>query len=280
MPLRLASAAIVLFWLATTTWLIRSVWFSDRAGLEPVSKEEALGAFFRWNDTTNLSILENGVKIGQLAVSGLEGVDPRTGAFSRGLSTSGTLDEPGLESGESAELSGVSWRLNADFSDSSDLKGFQAAIRVPGQNLTIRIEMAGEPPIIAARAMMGGLVIYESGRLSVDESEDVEPSGEAGKRTDSASPLPALALSLMSEGGGLPGDVTAFQPKIEAGRGVMSGLARGLPVYVIEATFGQDAGFAPVRLFLSEAGEPLRIETEWGYEAVAEVLIPVESTIR
>ena len=31
-----------------------------------------------------------------------------------------------------------------------------------------------------------------------------------------------------------------------------------------------------VKLYLSETGEPLRIETEWGYEALAAVLVPID----
>ena len=279
MIFRLSSVAIVLFWLGTTGWLVRTVWFTDEDRFEPIGTEEVLGAFFRWNDTTNLTILENGVKIGQMALGGLEGEDPRTGAVVRGLSSSGTLDEPEMDSTGSANLSGLTWRLNANFAESSDLNDFETVIRVPKQNLNIRLEWKGEPPVLAARAMIGGVTIYESGQLSVNEADDrgaaamVENSPAVAAAKAGAFPLPGL-------GGGGPGglaDASTWAPRIEASKGMMDAAGRGLPVYLLKIRFGNADLGEPLRLYLSEAGEPLRIDTGWGFEAVAEVLIPVET---
>jgi len=282
MIFRLTSVLIVLFWAGTTGWLIRTVWFTDEDRFEPIAAEEVMGAFFRWNDTTNLTILENGVKIGQMALGGLEGKDPRTGEVLRGLSSSGTLDEPEMETLGSASLTGLTWRLNANFAETSDLIDLETVIRVPRQNLNVRLEWKGEPPVLAARAMIGGVTIYESGHLSVDEADDrgaaalIENSPAVAAAKAGAFPLPGLG------GKGPEGlaDASAWEPKIEASKGMMDAAGRGLPVYLLKIRFGNSGLGEPLRLYLSEAGEPLRIDTGWGFEAVAEVLIPVETNAR
>ena len=49
---------------------------------------------------------------------------------------------------------------------------------------------------------------------------------------------------------------------------------RELPVYLLKLEF-EEFG-QTIQVFLSEAGEPLRIETGFGYEAISEMLVPLE----
>ena len=73
-------------------------------------------------------------------------------------------------------------------------------------------------------------------------------------------------------------DAAAWKPVFHATRGSIEMAGRKMPVYAVAVRLGESADAAPVlRLYLSEAGEPLKIETDWGFEAIAEVLIPVET---
>lgn len=280
MSLRILSAAIVLFWLGTTGWLVRTLWHQREGHFTPVETEEALGAFFRWNDTTDLIILENGVKIGQMNIAGLEGIDRATGKFSRGLSAFATLDEPAMEQLDSAALTGMNWRLSATFSEANALTGLETKIRVPRQDLDARLEWAGGDQSLAARATVGGVELYRAGRFSD------EPAGKDAGVASPAPPIsPALAESMLGSLGlpGFGGDgaselgaASGWMPRVEASKGTMESGGRSVPVYLIKLR--QPQGGSPgdgIRIYLSEAGEPLRIDTGLGYEAMAEVLLPV-----
>lgn len=273
---RLISALVVFFWLATTSWLVRSVWFADDAAFEAIDNEEALGAFFGWNETSTLAVLDNGRRIGQMVVSGFEGRDPRTGLFSRGLSTQGTLDESGGSGdGSLGNLVGTSWRMTAEFDEDSTVQDMEVALRVPKQEMNVRLELGGEPRELGARVMVGEMVLFETGRLSIDGDKAV-----AGKTPPTGkSPPPPTAMSWLP-GGALMADPEAWKPKITASRGLMTVAGSSQPVFRVEVRFTEDESIEPVRIYLSEAGEPWRIDTGWGFEAVAEVLTPVDDRPR
>lgn len=274
---RLLSAFILIFWLATTGLLVRSIWFGEETRFEPVDPSEALGTFFKWNETSTLTIVENGQKIGQMVVSGFEGRDPRTGDFARGLSTQGTLDGRAESAGEGGEsLVGTSWRLTADFGQAVELEHFDLKLRIPQQELDVRLALEGDPPSVHAQVMAGEMVIYESGSPSAETLPGA--AKKAGAPASSAvGTLPSYAAM-----GGLPGgsllamDPEAWKPDVKASRGLMVVAGSRQPVYLVEVRFGADTSTLPLKLYFSEAGEPWRIDTGWGYEAMAEVLIPVE----
>ena len=272
MLVRVASTLIVVFWLGTTGWLLKTLYFSEEDRFEPIAVEEAIGTFFRSNDTTNLTVLENGVKIGQMVVGGLEGVDPRTRKMTRGLTSSGTLDEP-----ESSALNGFTWRLNANFSDSNEPKDLEATLRLPQQDLNLHFELNGDPPQVGARVTIGEATIFETGELSADDLGEALSGKGNGMSSRSANPIPMLLPGLSSPAGkSILADANSMMPKLEASKGFLEVAGRPLPVFLLKIRFGDGTMGEPIRLYLSEAGEPLRIDTGWGFEAVAEVLIPVE----
>ena len=272
---RLLSAFIILFWLATTGMLVRSIWFGEESRFEPVDPTEALGAFFQWNETSTLTIVENGQKIGQMVVSGFEGRDPRTGDFARGLSTQGTLDGRAESTGESGEsLVGTSWRLTADFGESIELEHFDLKLRIPQQELDVRLALEGEPATLGARVIAGEMVIYETGSLAEGSQPGVAP-GTLPAPVAGALP-PQAAMGWLPGGGLVASDPEAWKPDVKASRGLMVVAGSRQPVYLVEVRLGSDLSSTPLKLYFSEAGEPWRIDTGWGYEAMAEVLIPIE----
>ena len=281
---RLLAALVVLFWIGSTGWLVQSIWFESETRFEPVDPEEALGAFFRWNDQSTLEILDNGRRLGPMYVGGFEGIDPRTGEFSRGLSTQGNMDggRQGANLGDRENLVGTNWRMTAEFDEETRLKSFQAVLRVPRQELDVRMELDGDPAELATRVTMAGVVLLEVGELSIDEEGRGSSGGRKASPTASSQVpvLPPAAAAGWLPGGALLTDEDAWRPKLEASRGVMKVAGSDQVVYLVKVKFGEDETTPPLRLYFSEAGEPWRIDTGWGFEAVAEVLIPVEDQIR
>ncbi|MCB1232424.1 MAG: hypothetical protein KDN19_19405 [Verrucomicrobiae bacterium] len=277
------SASVILLWLVSTGWLVRTTWFSSETRFDPVAPEEALDAFFKWSDRTTLAVLENGRRIGRMEVSGSEGREPRTGGYSRVLSTQGTLDVDDRDTkvGTRPGLNGTTWRLAAEFDQEMELQKFRLVFRIPKQELDLRMELKGEPPQIAARASVGGLVIYEAGKMSMDEDGNViDEARDDQAGTATAPSLPPSAALGWLPGGALLNDRETWKPKIEASRGMMRVAGSNQPIYLVKLRFGDDESVAPIRLYLSETGEPWRIDTGWGFEAVAEVLVPVEDQAR
>ena len=91
-------------------------------------------------------------------------------------------------------------------------------------------------------------------------------------------PTRATAAALFP-GGGLVANPSAWEPEIEASRGTMELAGSSQVVYLVKVFLGSDRSGTPLKLYFSEAGEPWRIDTGWGYQAVAEVLIPVEGRL-
>lgn len=276
------AVCVVLFWLVSTGWLLRSIWFEEESNFEPVATEEALGRFFRWNDQSTLVVLDNGVRIGQMIVSGFEGEDRRAGEFNRSLSTQGNLDEIKAVKGQPSRenLAGSTWRLTADFDEEFELKEFATVLWIPRQTLDIRMELTSESRELAALVTMGEVEMLKVGELS-DKGESGRKRRSKNGGDDEAPPalqMPPAAAAGWLPGGAMLGDENAWKPDIKASRGSME-VAGGLqPVYLVEIAFG-DQG-PPIKLYLSEAGEPWRIDSGWGFEAVAEVLIPASALSR
>lgn len=279
---RLATTAILLFWLSSTAWLAWTSWMSGTGRFEAIGTGEPLRAFFQWNDTADLVILGNGARIGQLSIGGFEGFDPRSGRETRGVTSSGTIDQPERGDEALAGWEGVTWRWNAGFSESMDLRHFEGVFRAPRQDLSVRLEVSGEPPELGARVQAGGQVLFETGTLSVAAEEDAGGPGRrpgrgsvgvgGGNRRTGAGEIAPLVAGLSSTGGG----AEAWLPRVEAARGMLRAAGREWSVYVLSVSLGPGDMLPPIRLFLSEAGEPIRIETGWGVEALAEVLIPLQ----
>ncbi len=278
---RFLAIFVVLFWMVSTGWLVRSIWFEEEYQFEPVAAEEALGAFFQWNDSSTLTVLHEGQPIGQMIMNASEGQDPRTGEFLRGFSTKGTLDEGrGSLSGAGLEnLAGATWRVATRFDEQTELEAFELVIWVPRQALDLRVELAGDPPQLAARATMAETVLLEVGQLSADVDSSPGRGKDGASKPTGASVLPPAAAAGWLPGGAMLADESAWRPRIEASRGVMKVAGSDQPVYLVKVSFGQDEQATPLRLYFSEAGEPWRIDTGWGFEAIADVLIPVEDQL-
>ncbi|NNE92879.1 MAG: hypothetical protein HKN23_14640 [Verrucomicrobiales bacterium] len=255
--IRLLQICIVLFWLGTTGWLAWTIWKPGGTGFVEMDPQEALDTFFEWNESTTMTIMENGRRIGQVNVSGVAGEDRRKNrGFLKTFSMAGSLDntdQPGSV--------GLFWRALHDFDNNQpmNLLAGELSLRIPARQLTAHVEVEGDPAVLKARALLGEVKLFEY-------------DGDPEK-------LPEVPGTLTEGlGGSLLGDFTnpeSLQPEIKASRGDREfGTSREIPVFRLEISPGPD--MPGLVVFLSTAGEPLKVETEFGVELISEVLVPLE----
>lgn len=261
MWVRLFQIFTVLFWLASVGWLMAVVWAPMEKRMKPVEAREALNAFFQWNESTNMTLLENGARRGQVTMAGYSGFNEKEGRELNGISLSGLLESE-AKIGVSGKVD-LFWRGVLEFLDTEEMPVHQGdfSVRIPNRQLSAHLAFAGEPKQIKVQAMLNKIPIF-----SYDSS--------AGTKLPD---LPQAASTLLPLAG-LPDPSSVkeeqIKPKVAALRGMYRLSGRELPVYLLKLEF--DEFGQTIQIFLSEAGEPLRIETGFGYEAISEMLVPLE----
>ncbi len=253
---------IILFWIGTTSWLVWVIWTPYGSGFVEMDQKEAVDAFFKWNESDSFSILENGKRIGQATISGSYGEDAKNpGEIIRALSMTGSLYEnTGTEASAGKVI--VSWRIAMAFdeSDPAKLKTAQITIMLPAQQVKAVIDLLGDPPQIRARATLNELPVFQYSGSS-EGMPDLPESLTSG-----------LASGVLKE---LANSADNFEPEISAKRGTAVFGGRELPVFLIEIKPPIDQ--TGIRIFLSQAGEPLKIDTDFGLEATSDVLVPLKT---
>ncbi|MEM7602681.1 MAG: hypothetical protein AAF357_14860, partial [Verrucomicrobiota bacterium] len=84
---------------------------------------------------------------------------------------------------------------------------------------------------------------------------------------------PAMASSLPNLGNLSPESFEGIE--IDARLGSMSFGGRDIRAYLLNWEHREMGQF--IKLFLSEAGEPLKIETSFGFSAISEALVPLDA---
>lgn len=259
MPLRLAAIAIALFWLGSVAWLCAVVWAPPGSRMAQVDPREVYRVFFDWNESTTMALLENGMRRGEIKISGGSGIDEASGVFERVLSLSGTTDHHDERSG--APTTHLSWRGNLTFSEAMEVRDGKISLRIPDRELDAHLsfDATGDgAPTTKARVAMAG-----SELISFDSSTAPGPTASL--------PLPALG-NLFGIG---PLDPSALKFTTEARMGNFNLAGREIRAFLLVLR-GEEPG-QELRAYLSEAGEPLRLETDFGFEAVSEILVPLDA---
>ena len=260
--LRFFQVFIVFFWLATTSWLVWTVWAPNGSAFVEMDKNEALDKFFNWNEADSFSIIDNGQRIGQAMISASEGPSRKgNGAIERAFSVSGSLYENAkfLDDPNAVVLS---WQTGFVFDDSEPLNliSAQISVGVPQNDLTMTVTLLGDPPLIRIGATVKDIPVFQY-------------SGDVNSLPDLPNELKSgLATSLL---GDLSNPAKMFSPEITAKRGTQAFGGRDLPVFLIEIK--PSGEYSGIRIYLTQAGEPLKIETDFGFEAISDVLAPLES---
>lgn len=250
MSLRWFQGFIVVFWLFSMGWLTKTLLAPDHGGMTPVDPRRPLSAFFGWNDSTRLTLLQDGKKLGEISVLGASGEGQLPS-----LSVSGTL----LGNVAPAVL-GTFVSFLVKFNEDYTPNGGALSLRIPSRDLDVKASKSAPEAPLHAQVTMAGETIFAHDGASNESPLNPGILGMFGQN-------PAAGMLL---GSGVPSgwdwQVKAFQ-----GRYRLAG--RTLPVFlIIVSTDQQDA---EVRIYLSKAGEPLEIGTDFGFQAISEVLVPI-----
>jgi hypothetical protein len=274
MPYRLFALAVVLLWVGSVAWLCAVVWAPPGSRMARVDPREAYRVFFEWNDSTKMALLENGRRRGEVTVQGGSGPLAETGEIERFLSLSGQIEA--YDEGGAVPRIELFWKGVLSFSEEMEWRAGTLTVRIPSNELSARLSFAapadeGGTPAVGAEIKLGNREL-----LSIDPAS---PAASAG--------LPLLgALGGVGGFGALGGleglletlgplDPAAlhFTAEARTGRFNLAGREIGAFLLVLK---GSDLE-QEIRIYLSEAGEPLRIETELGFEAVSEILVPLDA---
>lgn len=268
MLFRFVTVAIVGFWLASIGWLCAVVWAPAESRMAQVDPREVYEAFFDWNEQTTMTLLDNGSRRGEITVAGGSGEDRETGLFSNSISISGTVDTIDIKN----DFPGVdlSWRALAEFTRELDFISGNSSMRVPGLNMSAHISLEGDPLATKASVSMSEIPVFrfDSSKDSLDSSS-----------LQSLPFLSTLGASLPFSSTLEDGEGNSIAPNfdVDARMGDFTFGGRNLRAYLLIVGFSDEES---IRIFLSEVGEPLRIETDFGFEAVSEILMPLEAYLK
>jgi hypothetical protein len=264
MPFRLFSIAVVLFWMGSVAWLCAVVWAPPGSRMAKIDPREVYAVFFAWNESTTMTLLENGVRRGQITVSGGSGTDAESGEFERFFSVAGSSERFDERSG--SPLVEFFWKGTFSFTEAMESRGGEFTARIPERELNAHLEFEAPPspgakPVVRARVEMAGNELFS-----------FDPEATPGLD-------PAAALSMMGPVAGLSGlgslNPADLKLTTEARVGSFNLAGREMRAFLLTLRGAEPD--QTVRVYLSEAGEPLRIETDLGFEAVSEILVPLEA---
>ncbi len=237
-----------------------------------IDPREIYEVFFAWNESTNMTLLENGVRRGQVTISGGTGTDSETGVFSNTASVSGMLES--LELAELPTSAAIFWKGVFELDREMQLQEGDFSIRMPRRETEAHFAITRseeKDPKGNTPSDSEALPFDFRARALIKKKEIFQFDTAASK--GSAIPLQMLPMASMLGLGALDPESLKFDA--EARMGKFSFGEKELRAYLLMLTPKGKEG--SVRIYFSEAGEPLRIETDLGFEAVSEILVPLKT---
>lgn len=301
--IRLLQVVVVVFWLATTAWLLRSSWFPDESRFVTVELREVMDAIFiNWHETAELVVLGEGRRIGQMSISASSSEASLASEADvparRLFSSTGALSEFG-QGAESTRPAGgqailvwhdrLFWRGHLDLDEQYQFAGFDGVLRFPEQGMRVELGYQLESKQLHARVDMNGVTMlnYDGaiGDLSSSSAEGVPklampfPMSTAVLSLLGEEVEPWLsALGLSASQGELP-SVSDLKARLEeAGLVVTTKFGRTtiadqrMAVYLI--SIGSGDPDSTLKIYIGEDGRPVKVDAPFDYSALAEVLAP------
>ncbi|MDF1753929.1 MAG: hypothetical protein P1U89_14195 [Verrucomicrobiales bacterium] len=251
--IRALQIGTLVFWLATMGWLAKTILTPDEAGMVEVDPRRPVRIFFDWNDTNRMVLLQNGRKLGELQMVGFsEDEEGGLAGFSTAIMLNGDVEGP---------VVGTFGRGLFKFNDDFSLESSDFLFRMPSNNFKILASARKGSEVVKAEVSLAGNKIFS---YDGEDPNAVRPDVEQILKGNT------MATELLSK----TGAPTDWKWKVEAFRGRHLFAGKRLPVYLIRLSMDQTE--QNVRIYLSESGEPLKIETDLGFQAVSEILAPIE----
>lgn len=234
--------------------------------MSQVDPREIYAVFFAWNDSTSMTFLENGERKGQITIAGGSGEDGQTGEFFRILSVSGSKES--YDPLSSSMLIDMFWKGSLEFTEEMQVQRSEFSVRIPKNELSAQISTSAGGKEVVARVLIAGSEIlnYDSAAAGAPESPE-----------EILARLPMLGMLGAS---GLGAGIEALNPATlrltsEGRMGDFNFGGRDMRAFLLRLRSPDHD--LEVRVYLSEVGEPLKIETDLGFEAISEILVPLEA---
>ncbi len=265
--------AVITFWMVTVSVLIKRNYFHAESRMTPVPADRVAEMFFAWTEGAELTILKDGQRVGQMSLSAQLGKkmpgDIGKGRELREIAVAGSLDSFSVleNAGAGEHDKGVYWRGLMEVDDDLNFPKGDFVLRMPELGLSVQFGFDHPVEKISLKVRSKGeqLFEYEGSPAGLSALPEL---GKVGRLL----PLQALLGGKMSDS-----MVDAWAPGITGRFGSAEVAGRKMLVYQLILK-NKGSGNKPgeeVKLSLSETGEPLMVQTAWGYEALAEVLVPV-----
>lgn len=269
--------AVIAFWMVTIGVLVKRHFFSDESQMVSVPPDKVFEMFFAWTEGAELTILKDGIRIGHMSLStqleadSADAEDENKGL--RGISVAGSMDSfsTGGESSAAAINSdrGVSWRGAVELDDELNFPRGNFVLRIPELDMGAQagFDHPANKIALSVRSKGKSLFQYDGAPAGLSKLPELGWMGRL------------LPLDSLLSGGGLEkSGLESWAPEITGRYGSALVAGRRMLVYqlLIKSRISKSKTGADVTLSLSETGEPLMLQTAWGYEALAEVLVPLE----
>lgn len=242
---------ILVFWLGTVGLLIRKHTLPPEEGMTPVDLHEPMEAFFSSNSSTLLLVSEQGKRIGQATLSGSH--RPQDPLSLRDLSVTGSLES--ASDGSPKGRTGAFWRGHLSFSQDYEPKAGQLLIRLPGQDVSVIFSYDVDQGGLGTDVISGGQTLFRS-RPGIEVAPDV------------ATPwFPLVSAWTQGLKSSLADGSTPPVGQPSARRGIIVVGNQKLPAYLIRLPLPADQW---IKIYLSQAGEPLQAETSFGIDVSSE----------
>lgn len=259
MLFRLLSFLVVALWLGSLAWLAVEQLAPPESRMTEIDPGEVYEVFFNWNDTANLTLLEQGRRRGQLAIAGGSGSSADSPEITRVLSLSGVIEN--YEPGAAATKVEMFFRGLLELAEDNALKKGEAAVRLPDRQINATLILEGQPLRYQLKSTLRG-------------ADWLSFSG-GGEDQKSGATLPPALLPLSGMLGLDAIDPSTISWTQQARFGEFSLLGRRMTAYRL--SLKADAFDSEMRIYFSQVGEPLWIDTDFAYEAISEVLVPLEA---
>lgn len=274
MLIRILQIGIVAFWLSTVVWLVRDIRKENNFLLAETNVDFVLDTLYNWSDSARLDLFENGESVGGIDISASKDItDPDNAP--RNISITGRI------SGLKREEKTKSVRGRASFTLNKDREMITTEISIEevsanGMSFFVRMDdlnpgTSEDGAAIHLLVENGDLTMFEFDGTTSELTQGF--SGGPGMFPGMAF-LPAMPFSMEAvdgePSGGLASAANFFQD-LEAFQGTKDFDGRPLSVFMLQKTFSKNQS---LRLYLTEAGEPLKFETDIGFEAISDILVP------
>lgn len=256
---RTLQIVVIAFWLFTIGALLKTIYSPGEAGFVELDVRRPLQNFFEWNDSTRMNLYQDQRELGSLSVVAFNSAKQSRPGFSFSTTLMKEV-EPHLMGAFINAL----FKFNEDFS----LHKGAFTFKLPSQQLTTQLH-TDDNNELKALVKKGDQTLF-----NYEGSRDGSPT-PAMLGMIQGNPMAAGLLASLgqtqtdsdNENGALWGG------KVKAYRGFHRINGRRLPVFLLKI---EPVSQQEIRIYFTESGEPLVIESDFGIYAISEVLSVAE----